>query len=558
MEVSIRDIIMQFVGGLGLFLFGLNYMSNSLQAVAGDKMRSILETGTKSPLRGVLMGTLVTALIQSSSATTVLVIGLVNAGLLTLRRSIGIIMGANIGTTVTAFLIGFNLQEYTLPLLAISAFVILFSKNVKYSNIAKSIFGFSLLFLGLSLMGDGMKPLRDLPAFVDAIANIGNNSLLGVLVGTAFTLVVQSSSATIGVLQELANQGIITYQQAVPILFGDNIGTTITAILASIGASVAAKRTAFTHFFFNIIGTLIFLPLFLLGIFTPMVAFTSDYLFALIPGFDQTFAMMNVKLQLAQTHAVFNICNTAIQLPFIGVLAWIVTKFIPGKPESEELQQMRPLYIDKRFLNNPAVALRQSTREAVRMGELCMKAFSYAIEYWTTHDKSVLEKSKTTENLIDNLEREITDYVAQASRIGFNEKDSAAAYVLLSSLHDMERIGDHCENIIHQTDYADKYDVTFSGEAQLELASMVNLTGETIRITIDSLDKDDRTLARQVLVNENIIDKMQRDYRKSHIKRLNAGICNGNNGAVFMELLGNLERISDHCRNIARYVLREE
>lgn len=403
-----------------------------------------------------------------------------------------------------------------------------------------------------------MKPLKDLPVFVNAIANIGDNSILGVIVGVVFTSIVQSSSATIGVMQELANQGLITYQQSVPILFGDNIGTTITALLASIGASVAARRTALTHFFFNFIGTIIFLPLFLLGAFTPLVAFITDHLLILLPTVDQTFAAMNVKLQIAQTHAVFNISNTIIQLPFIGALAMLVTKLISETSEIPEIMAMKPKYIDARFLNNPAVALRQAGREAVRMGELNIEAFTYAIEYWKTHDKQILEKAKATEKIIDRLERDITDYIALASKQGFNEKDSVYAYNLMRSLHDLERIGDHCENIMYQADYARDNDVTFSGEAQNEFEAMVNLTGETIRLTVEALNNNNIDLCLQIGENEDRIDKMQRDYRRAHINRLNQGICNGNNGAVFLELLGNLERMGDHCHNIARYLLGEE
>ncbi|MDR1160663.1 MAG: Na/Pi cotransporter family protein [Syntrophomonadaceae bacterium] len=558
MEINVVGILMGFLGGLGILLFGLSYMSSSLQEVAGDKLRSILEAGTKNPIRGVLTGLLVTALVQSSSATTVLTIGLVNSGLLSLRRSIGIIMGANIGTTVTAFLIGFNLQNYTMPLLAVSSFTILFAKKENIKNIAKSLFGFSALFLGLNLMGAAMEPLKDFPSFVSTIANIGDNSVLGVLVGTGFTMMVQSSSATIGVMQELANQGLIAYQQCVPVLFGDNIGTTITALLASIGASVAAKRSALTHFFFNFIGTIIFLPLFQLGIFTLMVSFATDHILLVLPGIEQNFASMNIKMQIAQTHAVFNITNTIIQFPFIGGLALLVTKLIPDSKELPEILALKPQYLDKRFLNNPAVALRQAAREAVRMGKLNIKAFAYATEYWNTHDKLVLEQALANEKVIDNLEKEIADYIALASKKGFNEKDSTDAYTLMRSLHDMERIGDLCENIIYEADYARDNGVAFSGEAKKEVESMLSLTRETINIMVTALENKDASLCEQISKNEVTLDKMEREFRKAHINRLNQGICNGNNGAVFLELLGNLERMGDHCQNISRYILGED
>ena len=304
MNISVAEILFSFIGGLGLFLFGLRFMSDGLQAAAGDKMRTILEQGTKNPVRGVLTGTLVTALIQSSSATTVITVGLVNAQLLTLRQAIGVIMGANIGTTVTAYLIGFNLQDFALPILGLGALIFLFAKDKRLHVIGQALFGFGVLFFGLTIMGNGMKPLKDLPVFINLMTSIDNNSIIGVAIGMFFTFLVQSSSATIGVLQQLAYQGAVTFDQAVPILFGDNIGTTITALLAALGASVAARRTAFSHFVFNLVGTIIFLPLFLIGVFKPMVILVTNYLFVLIPGFAGSWDSLNIKLQIAQPHAV--------------------------------------------------------------------------------------------------------------------------------------------------------------------------------------------------------------------------------------------------------------
>lgn len=557
MDISAQKILFSFVGGLGLFLFGLRFMSDALQATAGDKMRTILEQGTKTPLRGVLTGALVTALIQSSSATTVLTVGLVNAGLLNLRQSIGVIMGANIGTTITTYLIGFNLQDYALPILGLGAILFLFSSKKKVQLIGQAILGFGILFFGLTIMGDGMKPLKDLSYFANLMSSIESNYIWGVLIGLCFTLIVQSSSATIGVLQELANQGAITYTQAVPILFGDNIGTTVTALLASIGASVAARRTALTHFVFNVVGTIIFLPLFYLGIFKQMVVLFTNYIFVLLPGFAGSWETLNIKLQIAQTHAVFNISNTIIQLPFIAILAYIVTKLIPDKEGIEEIP-VKIKYIDKRFLNNPSVALSQATRETIRMGQLSLEAFKNSISYINNRSKSLYNKAMQLEETIDTLEREITDYLVMASQKSFSEKESNDAYLIMRSLNDWERIGDHCENMVHQIDYAVNHDVRFSGQAQKELKTMVDLTEKTLQLAIASLEQKNTTLAKQVVENEQIIDTMQSEYRKSHIRRLNERICNGFNGAVFLELLGNLERISDHCRNIAGYVLGED
>jgi phosphate:Na+ symporter len=553
-EVDFQAMLFAFIGGLGLFLFGLKFMSGALQEVAGDRMRTILEQGTKSPLRGVLTGIAVTGLIQSSSATTVLTVGLVNAQLLTLKQAIGIIMGANIGTTVTVYLIGFNLQEYVLPIIAIGIFTYLFTKNKKAQLVGQAILGFGILFFGLTIMGDGMQPLKDLPFFTNLMLSIENNAILGVLIGVIFTGAVQASSATIGVMQELAFQGAMNYHQAVPILFGDNIGTTVTVLLASIGTGVVAKRAAITHFMFNVIGTIIFLPLFLTGIFEKMVVYFTNYLFILIPG-NVGWDMLNVKLQIAQTHLVFNLSNTLIQLPFVGVLALIVTRIIPDSGEELSESYLKTIFIDKRFLANPSVALAQATRETLRMGEMAIQAFENAMSYFDKRQANLFDKGIQIEEAIDYLEREITDYIVLASERRLSKEDSYLSYALLQSLNDIESIADLCENIMHLKDDADRHHVTFSGEAKDELNQMIELTKETLQLTLETLETRDKTVAEKVNRNEEIIDMMQAEYRRAHIRRLNERICNGNNGAIFLDLLGNLERISDLCCNIAEYAI---
>lgn len=557
MSVSWQEVAFAFFGGLGLFLFGLRTMSDALQSVAGDRMRSILEKGTRSPLRGVLTGALVTGLIQSSSGTTVLTVGLVNAELLTLRQAIGVIMGANIGTTITAYLIGFELKDYALPILAFGVLVHLFARDKKLQTIGQALFGFGLLFFGLTIMGDGMKPLKDLSFFANLMVSIEDNALIGVLVGAIFTAVVQSSSATIGVLQELANQGVVTYYQAVPILFGDNIGTTITALLAGIGASVAARRAALTHFLFNVVGTIVFLPLFLIGIFPRMVVGITNAMMTIIPGMAGSWDTLNIKLQIAQTHAVFNMGNTLIHLPLVALLAYLATHLIREQKTAKD-ELFRTRFIDKRFLNNPSVALAQATRETLRMGELARQSFETAIEYFETRDESLAKRGALLEETIDLLERRITDYVVQASEKRLSHEDSNQSYLLLQSLNDIERIADLSENIIQEADYASRHQVRFSGEAQEEMAKMIQVTRETLEMALLVLQRKDKALAKKVFINENRLDKMQTEYRKAHIRRLNERVCNGNNGAVFLDLLGNLERISDHCRNIAGYIAPEE
>lgn len=520
--------------------------------MAGDKMRVYLEKGTKTPLRGVLTGAMVTALIQSSSGTTVLAVGLVNAGLMTLRQAIGVIMGANIGTTVTAYLIGFNLKDYALPIIGISVLVQFFVKSKRINIISKATLGFGMLFYGMDVMGMGMRPLRTSPVFLDLMLGVESNAFLGVLVGTIFTAVVQSSSATIGILQELANQGIITYQQAVPILFGDNIGTTVTALLAGLGASVAAKRASFVHLLFNIIGTLIFLPLFLLGIFVPMVEFFTNIL-GFFTGGLLSWNNINIKMQIAQTHGVFNLSNTLIQLPFVFLIAKIATKLIPG----EEEEVYRPKYLEPRLLNNLPVALSNAKHETEKMGEIAIKCFDYSVDYLMTKDEKSYNKAKSNEDTLDSLESQITQYVLKAStqNPSSDEELSNKSYKILQIVGDLERIGDHSFNIVEATEYITDYNIDISDSALSELKLMTDTVRGNIINALKVFDSGDKALAYSVIETDDLIDDMEKKLRKSHIIRLNEGLCNGSANASYLDILSNLERIGDHAVNIAEYTL---
>ena len=368
MELDVQKMIFEFIGGLGIFLFGIKFMGDGLQKSAGDKLRDILDRFTTNPFMGVLAGILVTILIQSSSGTTVITVGLVSAGFMNLRQAIGVIMGANIGTTVTAFIIGIKISDYALPILAVGALMLFFFKSKPVQNFGQIVFGFGMLFFGLELMGDGMKPLRSLQAFQDLTVSMSDNPILGVVIGTVFTVIVQSSSATIGILQELFGQGAIDIYAALPVLFGDNIGTTITAILASIGASVAARRAALTHVMFNIIGTVIFLVI--LPLFTKFVLYLQGAL------------ALNPEMTIAFAHGTFNITNTIIQFPFIGLLALIVTKVIPG---DDALVDFKPKHLDPVFIEqSPSIALGQAKEELVRMGQFSTIGLEEANNYLKT------------------------------------------------------------------------------------------------------------------------------------------------------------------------------
>ncbi|HZK53051.1 MAG TPA: Na/Pi cotransporter family protein [Desulfosporosinus sp.] len=552
--MDLTTVLFSFFGGLGLFLFGIKSMSEGLQAVAGDRLRVILEKGTRTPLRGVLTGAIVTALIQSSSGTTVLAIGLVNAGLLTFRQSIGIIMGANIGTTLTAYLIGFNLEKYALPIIAVGVFLLFFFKTKRINYLGQVILGFGLLFYGMDIMGNGLQPLRSSSFFIDLMSDVENNPLLGVLIGTIFTLVVQSSSATIGVLQELANQGVITYSQAVPVLFGDNIGTTITAILAGIGASVMARRAAATHLIFNIIGTAIFLPLFLLGVFPKLVILLTNYIYILIPGFEGTWSTLGIKLQIAQTHGVFNILNTCIQLPFIGLLAKIVDRVVPG--EEEVIINAKPKYLEPRLFGNPSVALANASRETLRMGRMAGEAYENSKDYFFDRNPHNKHLTIQFEAAIDKLENEITEYVLKiTSGKMLTSEQSNLSYRILQVIGDMERVGDHAINLMELTDYAVESKVKFSEQAISDLMNMFEKVQEIFSMSLEVLKTDDIALSEKVLKYDDIVDELEISMRTAHIERLRQRTCNGSYGAIFLNILSNLERIGDHSVNIAKYTL---
>lgn len=540
MEVSWQEIAFQFLGGLGIFLFAIKYMGDGLQKAAGDRLRAILDRFTTNPFMGVLVGIIVTVLIQSSSGTTVITVGLVSAGFMTLRQAIGVIMGANIGTTVTAFIIGLDVGAYALPIMAFGAFLIFFIQKAKVKNLGEVIFGFGGLFLGLELMSDGMKPLRTLEAFSDFTVAMSEHSLLGVVAGTLFTLIVQSSSATVGILQGLYAEDLVTLKAALPILFGDNIGTTITAVLASIGASVAARRAAATHVLFNIVGTIIFIIL-----LVPFTAYVEWIAAAL---------NLESKMQIAFAHGSFNVANTVLQLPFIGAWAYLVTKMIPGEDVTIEY---KPKHLDPHFIaQSPAVAIGQAKAEIIRMGDFSVQGLEESFEYLKTGKKNHAETAYQIEDAINNLDRKITDYLVEVSAVMTASPAETARHVMLmDSVRDIERIGDHFENIIELIDLRETNKLKLTDDAMVDLSEMFTLTIETVQKAIESLDKMDVKLARDVSEQEELIDNMERRFRKNHIVRLNEGHCSAQAGMVFVDIVSNLERIGDHAVNIAEAIL---
>ncbi|KUO52261.1 MAG: sodium:solute symporter [Desulfitibacter sp. BRH_c19] len=532
------EIFFGFAGGLAIFIYAMQSMADGLQKTAGDKVRRVLEVLTGVPVVGVLMGAFVTSTIQSSSATTVMVISFVNAGLMTLKQSVSVLMGANIGTTITAQLISFKLSHYIFPIIFIGFLLNFLSKKKRMKYIGQVIFGFGLLLLGLSLMQEAMSPLKDYPQFISAIQQLSKYPILGVFVGIVTTALVQSSSATIAILIALAAQGLIPIEAAIPILLGDNIGTCITALLASIGANLSAKRAAAAHIIFNVAGTII--VLILLPVFMKFVLLVS-------PPDD-------VARQIANAHTSFNIFNTLLFLPLISVFVRLIIRIVPG---SEEIKPTGPVYLDDRMLKTPGLALALATKEIIRMANLAKDNVNMAMEGFFKEDNKILDEVMRNEDIIDELEKEITRYLSKTSQKGMTSTSSKRHTGLLHAVNDIERVGDHAENIAQLARIKINERLPISEFALEELEKMKILSLEAYTTSISALEDDNITLADRVVELENEVDIMEKTLRKSHIRRLNSGKCHAGSGVVFLDIISNLERVSDHSHNIAEVVLGE-
>lgn len=552
-----RELIFGVVGGLALFIYGMNLMSEGLKKVAGERLRKILEAVTRNPLIGVVVGTLVTMVIQSSSATTVMVIGFVNAGLMNLQQAIGVIMGANIGTTVTAQLIAFKLGDYAYLLAGIGFALYFFGKRKYAKHVGQVIFGFGLLFIGINTMSAVLEPLASNQSSLNLITRMSSNPVLGLLVGLILTTVVQSSSAVIGVLQSLAWQpvvegglvhALIPLSGAVPILLGSNIGTTITAALASIGGNNGAKRSALSHSLFNVLGTVI--CLFFLVPFIKFVYLVSP---APNPAAGITEAAV-VSRQIANAHTFFNLLNTLIWLPFTKFLATFVTKLIPGE---EPLTERKVRYLDVHVVDNAEIALNLSTKELLRMGQISQEMLAEVENYLHTGEANDdLSGVQDQEDTLDYLQAEITHYLSLiVSRNSLTERQSNLLANLMHITGDLERIGDHCTNIREQEVYLEEGNITFSKMAQADLNKVFALSKEMFTHSLAALEKSDAGLAIKVLELESKMDVIEKEARFNHLERLSVGSCNPKAAVIFNELMRNLERIADHCNNVAEAVL---
>ena len=542
MSINWQEIAFHFLGGLGLFLYSIKTMGDGLQQAAGDRLRYYIDKYTSNPFFGILVGIGMTALIQSSSGVTVITVGLVSAGLLTLRQAIGIVMGANIGTTVTSFIIGFKLGDYALPMLFLGAVCLFFTKNRTINNIGRIVFGVGGIFFALNLMSGAMEPLKDLQVFKDYMVELSKNPILGVLVGTGLTLLIQASSATIGILQNLYASNLIDLQGALPVLFGDNIGTTITAIIASLGANIAAKRVAAAHVAFNVIGTVICI------IF--LVPFTG-----LIQWFE-SFLNLAPEMTIAFAHGTFNITNTIIQFPFIGALAFIVTKLIPGE---DEVVKYEPLYLDEQLIKQaPSIALGNAKKELLHLGNYAVKAFDLSYDYIINSNEKVAEKGHKTEEAINTIDEKLTRYLISLSGEALSQKESEVLTNILDSSRDLERIGDHAEALLNLNDYLQRKNVQFSEAALEELAEIYLKTSDFVKDALESVENNDLEKAQALIERHEDINNMERVLRKTHIKRLNNGECSPQAGVNFIDIISHYTRVSDHAMNLAEKVLAEQ
>ncbi|UXR74999.1 Na/Pi cotransporter family protein [Staphylococcus sp. IVB6238] len=532
--MSITQVIFSFLGGLGIFLYGLKVMGDGLQASAGDRLRDILNKFTSNPLLGVLAGMIVTILIQSSSGTTVITIGLVTAGFMTLKQAIGVIMGANIGTTVTAFIIGIDLGEYAMPILAIGAFLIFFFKKSKIQNIGRILFGFGSLFFGLEYMGGAVKPLAELDGFRQIMLDMSANPVYGILAGVGLTALVQSSSATIGILQEFYGQGLIELQGTIPVLLGDNIGTTITAVLASLAGSLAAKRAAFVHVIFNVIGVIIF------SLFLPLVIYAVDFI--------QEAWNLKPAMAIAFAHGAFNVTNTLIQLPFVGVLAWIVTKIVPGKDITEEY---KPQHLNHDLVYHaPSVALQETQKELQNVGRIVQTMLD-DVHHTDAIDKKFLKQIEQKHQAVETITDSIRSYLVRISTKDVNKKDVERLAVMLDVNRTVLKVSNRIKEYIDLIDRQKQKDINLTEDAQKGIDKLFTFVEESFDKALETLDVYDTTKKDEVAARSQEAFTIEHKLRKDHIKRLNRGVCSTDGGLLYVDMIGVLERIGYNSRNIS-------
>ncbi len=550
--MDIFDLII-LLGGLGFFLYGMSLMGNGLKSAAGSKLEAILERLAGTPLKGILLGTVVTAVIQSSSATTVMVVGFVNSGIMKLTNAVGIIMGANVGTTVTGWVLcladisGDSLFfEFLKPstfapiLVLVGTILVVFIKNTQKQNIGKIVLGFGTLMVGMSNMSAAAEPLAEMPDFVNFIT-IFSNPALGILAGTLITAVTQSSSAAVGILQALALSGILPYSAVVPLVLGIGIGASMPVMISSIGANAGGKRTAFIYLYYNIIRTIIILPVF--------------YTLNAVIGFE--FMHENATMfGIALINSLFNISATIVLFPFTKLLERLTIITVRDDKRSETDGDSMLELIDKRFLATPEYALNQCHTVISHMAEMDLFNIKTAMQLQSKYDKKLGDKIEANENLADEYEDALGSYLVEISRLDLPERESYRASMYIHTVSDLERLSDHSMNLCELAEKLSKLSISFSDGALQELETINEAITEILELAVTAFRDHDMKAAIRVEPLEEVIDILCDELKDRHVKRLQQGLCSIDTGFIFNDLVNNYERISDHCSNLAIYVLR--
>ena len=556
--MSISDISngFGFLGGLGMFLYGMNIMADGMQKTAGSKMSSFLGMLTNNRFLAVALGALITAIIQSSGATTVMVVGFVSAGVLNLSQAVGVIMGANIGTTITAWIVSmsqlgdaFEVMKpgfYAPAIIGIGALLLVFAKSQKKKTIGEIMIGLGLLFIGLDFMSGSINPYTDAPIFAKAFEILGGNPLLGMIIGALVTALLQSSSASVGILQTLAMNGIVTTNAAIYITLGQNIGSCVTAMLSSMGGSRTAKRAAVMHLTFNVIGAIVFGSI-------------GFIFFSLRPAF----AASNINaVQISIFHTIFNLSMTTLLFPFADVLVKISGMVVKEKAEEEPVVEDAETaatlkHLDERIFESPAFAVETAALEVVHMGQITYENVVRAIDSVLTVNSNEVETVFKTEQTINNMEKMLTEYLIKVDNLSLTEKQKKVVNNLFYSVSDIERIGDHAENLAEQAQYMVEHGLQFSTTGMDDLKSISGSVLKSFQYAIDARQNGNMEAVRKVSQYEDDVDSQEEELREKHIERLSAGECKASAGVVFLDIISNLERVSDHAYNLAGYVKDE-
>ncbi|MBQ8592361.1 MAG: Na/Pi cotransporter family protein [Lachnospiraceae bacterium] len=553
--MSIQDLgmLFEFIGGLGMFLYGMNIMADGLQKSAGGKMKKLMEFLTKNRLIAVLVGAGITAIIQSSSATTVMVVGFVNAGMLNLTQAVGVIMGANIGTTITAWIVSmsewgsiFKPEFFAPVLVGIGAFCILFAKAEKKKKVGEILVGFGILFIGLTFMSGAITPYRDAPIFAQAFTVLGKNPILAILTGAVVTAIIQSSSASVGILQTLAMNGVVNWQSAIFITLGQNIGTCVTALISSAGAGKNAKRASVIHLLFNTLGAIIF------GI-AMYIIFKVNTAWA---------ASTINSVEISIFHTVFNVTNTIILFPFANALVKLSQKIIKETVEEEKTEESITDEIkrrlDRRLLASPALAIETAVKEVNHMGQVALSNTQLALLAVENLDKKQIKEVHRTESVVNELEKELTAYLAEINNQSLTEEQHLLVKNLLYTISDIERVGDHADNIAELAEEMKNNKVQFSEKGTKDLESISKVAMKALVNALEAREKNSLAAVKETEKYEDKVDALEEELREKHIQRLSKGKCVPESGVVFLDIISNLERISDHASNIAGYVASEQ